>query len=125
MQVAVVDAYQPRADFLGERELARIVRLDQRRHPKLTRERRDRSQLPLFQHRGDQQNAIGAGRARFVNLVRLEDEVFAQQRNIHGGADSAQIVERALEMDVGQNGDRSRSAGDILAGDDWLDRVPA
>ena len=46
--VAVVDAYQPRSDFLGERELACVVRPDQRRHPKLTRERCQRSQLPLF-----------------------------------------------------------------------------
>jgi hypothetical protein len=60
----------------------------------------------FFQHRRDQQNAIRAGRARFVNLVRLEDKVLAQERNVDSCAHRAKIVERAFEMDVGQNGDR-------------------
>src|SRR5260370_36934435 len=82
MQVAIVYADERRADFLRERELGRIVRFDQRRHPKLARERLQRSQLTFFQHRGDHQNGIRAGRARFVNLVRLKGEYLTQQRDV-------------------------------------------
>ncbi len=117
MQIAIVDTDKLRANLPGERKLGGIVRFDQRRHPKLSRERCERTQLALFQHRGDQQNAIRAGRARFINLVRLENEILAQQRNIHRGADGSQIVQRAFEMYVGQNRDCGGAAGDILARD--------
>ena len=64
MQVAVVDPDQFRIDLSRERELVRVMDLNQRRHPQLARERSKRAQFAFLQHRGDQQDTIGAGRAR-------------------------------------------------------------
>src|SRR6266851_7605692 len=91
MKVAVVDPDEFRAASLRERELCRIMHLDQRRHTKLMRKRGERTQISLGDHRGDQQNAVGAGRARLVYLVRVEDKVLAQQRDVDGSAHRAQI----------------------------------
>src|SRR6266852_2488434 len=70
MEVAVVDPNEFRAASLRERELCRIMHLDQGGHTKLIRERSERAQIGLGDHRGDQQNTVGAGRARLVYLVR-------------------------------------------------------
>src|SRR6266851_8874035 len=91
MKVAVVDPDEFRAASLRERELCRIMHLDQRRHTKLMRKRGERAQISLGGHGGDQQNTVGAGRARLVYLVRVEDKVLAQQRDVDRGTNRAQI----------------------------------
>src|SRR6266849_3339266 len=91
MKVAVVDPDEFRATSLRERELCRIMHLDERRHTKLMRKRCERAQISLGGHGGDQQNTVGAGRARLVYLVRVEDKVLAQQRDVDRGTNRAQI----------------------------------
>ena len=56
------------------------------------------------EHGGDQENGIGAGNARLVDLVGIEDEVLAQQRQPHLFADQGQIAEMAeKKVLVGQH----------------------
>jgi ribosomal protein L19E len=45
----------------------------------------------------DQQDRVGAVRARFDNLVLIDDEVLAQARKARGSRGALQIAEAALE----------------------------
>ena len=81
VEVAVVDADHGRAR--GERalELLGRVHLDQRRHVHLAPERHQLADDLGTQDRRDQEKRVGTGRARLVDLVRLEEEVLAEQRH--------------------------------------------
>ena len=46
----------------------------------------------------DQQDRVGAGHRRLVDLVGVDDEVLAQDRQRAGRARLAQVVERAAEV---------------------------
>ena len=64
------------------------------------------AELCVVETLGDQQHGVGPGDSRLQDLVGIEDEILAQQRQIDGRADLAQIVETALEMrPVGQHAD--------------------
>ena len=70
------------------------------------------------ERRHDQQHRVRAGRARLVELVRVDDEVLAQDRNRHRGAHRTQILERAAEEAlVGEHRDRGGAGGRVAARD--------
>ena len=125
MQVAIVDSDQFSADARRESELLGVVNFDERGHFDFARQRRKRTQFALFQHRDNQQDAVGARRARFINLVRMENKILAQQRKIDRRAHRAQIIERAFEMAIGQHRNRRRAASPGIGARPPLDRGPA
>ena len=64
-------------------------------------------QRVLLQRRDDQQHEVGAVRAGLVHLVRADDEVLAQHRDVDGGAHRVEVVERAAEpAPLGEHADR-------------------
>ena len=109
MQVAIVDADDFGPGTPGGKQLVFVMNFNQCLKPKLTRRRVERSQLGLFQHRGDQQNTIGAGRTRLMKLVGVEDKILAQKREVNGYTHVPQILKRAFKMSVGQDRDCGRS----------------
>ena len=74
------------------------VCLAQRRHAEPGRNLCKFPNLLFLQHGGNQKNRIGAIRARFINLVSVEDEVFAQNRNRNRRADFTQIIQAAEKI---------------------------
>src|SRR5581483_10110803 len=52
-----------------------------------------------------------------MELVRIKDEILAQQRQLHGGAHRPQIFERSFKMPIGQNRD-GRGAARLVVGCD-------
>ena len=59
----------------------------------------------VVERRQDQEDAVGAHRACFGHLIRIEHEVLAQQRQVDRGMRRVEVAERALEMGVlGQHG---------------------
>ena len=116
-QVAVVDP-----DQLGAERRARAAAprgrapRRARRAPARRASRVQRSQLASGQRRHDQQHRIGARDARLVQLVVVDDEVLAQDRQRAGGARRAQVLERAAEVGaLGQHRQRARAAALIGA----------
>ena len=70
-----------------------------------------RLQRRLVEGRDDQQNEIGAVRPRLPQLVRGDDEVLAQDGDVHPGADRLQVGQRAAEAALfGEDGDDRRAA---------------
>ena len=70
----------------------------------------------------DQQHRVGAVDRRLVELVGVDDEVLAQDRQVAGGAGGAQVLERAAEVAlVGEHRERRRAAA--LVGADLLGDV--
>src|SRR5207237_459103 len=66
----------------------------------------------------DQEHGVGAGRPRLVQLVLIDDEVLAQDRQSARPAGEAQILERAIEMRrLGQHRQRTRAATLVRAYD--------
>ena len=54
-------------------------------------------QFPGPQDARDQQNGVRARLDRFQNLPAINNEVLAQKRQFHGGANLPQIIQRTLE----------------------------
>ena len=70
----------------------------------------------FIQRRGNQQHRVRPPGARLVNLVLVDHKIFAQHRQRHRGACSAQIVGRTLEiLLVGQHRQTGRAGGFIIA----------
>ena len=68
-------------------------------------------QQRLLERGDDQQHQIGAVRPGFGHLVRRDDEVLAQQRNVDGGPDRIEVGERTAEAPLlGEHADRRRAA---------------
>ena len=66
----------------------------------------------------DQQHRVGARGARLVQLVGVDDEVLAQQRQRAGRARRAEVRERAAEVrPLGEHRDRDRAAA-LVGGHD-------
>ena len=60
----------------------------------------------------DQVRAVGAG---FPDLVLIEREVLAEQRDVHGGADGVEVRERAAEAALlGEHADDGGAAVGVL-----------
>jgi hypothetical protein len=70
--------------------------------------------LRVGQRRGNQQDRVRAVRARFDDLVLVEDKVLAQTRQRHGGGSQLQVAQAALKVGlIREHGERSGSAGAI------------
>ena len=81
------------------RSSARVVDLDEHVEAELAGLARAASAACAVVERGDdQQHRVGAGGARLVQLVGVDDEVLAQHRQRAGGAGGAQVLERAVEV---------------------------
>ena len=114
-QVPVVDADQRRVEQKRAVELSRVVHLDQHRHPERTRTRLEVGELRIVQRRDDQQDGIGAHRARFRDLVIVDDEILAQRGKTAGATRRGQVFGRTLEiLAVGQHG-QARGAATVVA----------
>ena len=110
-QVACVDADEPRADIGGAVDLIGGVRLDQRRHAELERERVQAAEHILLERRDDQQHEVGAGGACLEHLVLGRDEVLAQHRQLDRGSNGFEVGEAPLEAaTLGEHRDRRRAA---------------
>ena len=83
-------------------------------------------QLVGLERRDDQQDRVGAGRRGLVDLVAVDDEVLAQDRQRRGRARLAQVVERAAEVGrLGQHRERRGAAALVGAGRCRRPRTPA
>ena len=81
-----------------------------------------RGQLDAVQRRDDQQHCVGAGRARLIQLVGIDDEVLAQRRQQRRPPRLLQVLEAAPEeLLFGQDGERGRAGH--LVGLGGLDRM--
>ena len=73
--------------------------------------------LPGFQCGGNQENCIRTPRARLIDLVFVDDEIFTQDRQRHGRTRLFQIFGRALEVRfVRQHGQAGRAGFFIGSG---------
>ena len=120
LEVAVVDAdhvgvdLERRLELVRRREISTIA--SRSSAPATVVERRElrraRSDADHEQHR------VGAGRLRLVELVGVDREVLAQDRQVGGGARLAQVVERAAEVGLlGEDRERRRAAALVGAHD--------
>ena len=110
-QIARVDADEPRAHVGGAGDLVGRVRLDERGHAELERQRVQPREDVLIERRDDQQHEVGAGCASLEHLVLGGDEVLAQDRERDRGLDGLEVGEAALEpASFGQHRDRGCTA---------------
>ena len=121
VEVAVVDPDHLGVELKRALELAVVVDLDQAvevEPPRLVVDRaraRRRSSAA-----DDQQHRVGAVDRGLVQLVRIDDEVLAEDRQLARLAGGAQVVERAAEaLLLGQ--DRERRGAAPLVGADPID----
>src|SRR5579863_4578850 len=80
------------------------------------------AQLRLIEDGADEQDGIRAPRARFVDLVLVEDEIFAQHRYLYGLLDDGQIGGRA-EKKVRFRKHRDGGGSVRLVGARYLQRI--
>ena len=113
VEVAVVDAEHVRV------ELERRAPAPRRRgylHDRVeveapSRARRARASSVRAQRADHEQHGVGAGHLRLVELVRVDREVLAQDRQLGGGARLAQVGQRAAEVGLlGEDRDGGRAA---------------
>jgi len=78
--------------------------------------------LPLFQDRGDEEEGIPAEESCFIDLIGVDDKVFAQERKVDGLFNRRQISSLALEeLLIRKDGD---SLGTVLLVDSsYLERI--
>ena len=128
-EVAVVDADHLGVDVQGDLELVLVVDLDEHVQVERAGVAMEREQRVGLDRGDDQQDRVGAGGRRLVELVRLDDEVLAQHRQVRRRAGGAQVVERAAEVErLGEDAQRRGAAGlvgghDLLDGDALADRA--
>ena len=117
-QVAVVDAPQRRGHVAAFFQLGRIVQFQQYGHAQFVGNGFKTLKLPGFQCGGNQENRIRTPRARLIDLVFVDDEIFTQDRQRHGRTRLFQILGRALEIRfVRQHGQTGRAGFFIGNGD--------
>ena len=113
-QVAVVDADHRRPQFQGAIELGTIMDLDQHVHAVGRTRVLDILRRGIVERGHDDQDAIGAMRARFRHLIGVEHEILAQHGQIGGGARGHHEIEMTLEGGgIGQHREAGRAAGFI------------
>jgi hypothetical protein len=128
-QVAVVDAEHAVASrrktdqAAHTQERVGLVDLHQHGQRQLRRGDHQVHQLARRQGIGDQQDRIGPGGTRFVDLPEVHDEVLSQDRNLDRLPDLLDIFEPALEiLLVGQHADRIGAAALVRPGDGhWVE----
>ena len=75
-------------------------------------------ELVIGQDGDDEEDGVAAPFDGFQNLAFINDEILAQKRQLHCGANLAEIIERALkELFVRQNGKAGGAGGLIFPGD--------
>ncbi len=115
LEVAGVDADDPRPGVHRALDLLLVVHLHQRGEADRLGALDQRHQGRLLEGRDDQQREVGAVRAGLPQLVGGDDEVLAEQRGVHGGADGVQVRQRAAEAALlGQHADRGGTAGRVV-----------
>ena len=92
-QIAVVDADQRRFERQGAVEFGFVMRLDQHVHMQVMRRDIEGARLLIVDAGHDDENAVGAGGARFKDLIGVEHEILAQDRQMGGGARRREVVE--------------------------------
>ena len=117
-QIAIVHADDLRSGVQSNHQFIERVHLDKHVQPSLRRMRVELFEFEPRQRRNDQQDGIRARRTRLENLIAIDDEVLAKQRQLRRGADRRQVIERAVEEHrLGQDRDRSRSGAIVGARD--------
>ena len=100
-------------DFSAQRalELGLVMHFDQHVHAERESRRFEFGRGSVIERRHDDEDAIGAGRARLRHLIGVVHEILAQHRQRTGRARRAQMIERALERGrVGEDGQTGRAA---------------
>ena len=117
LQVARVDADHLGAGLACAFDLLAGVRFDQHGHAQLVRQIQQVFELSVVQCGDDEQHQIGTVGAGFVDLVVGNDEVLAQHRNMHGGANLVEIIEATEESAAfGEHGNGACTAPLVFAG---------
>ena len=96
-QVAGVDADERGAGVDRAARLLLVVHLDERRHAEALGALEQAHERVLLQRGDDEQHQVGAVRRAPPRLVRRDDEVLAQHRDVDGGAHGLEVVEAAVE----------------------------
>ena len=121
VEVAVVDPDHLGVGLQRPLQLALVVDLDQAVEVERARLVVERAQVLVVEGADDQQHRVGAVHRRLVELVGVDDEVLADDRQAAGGAGRAQVLQRAAEVRlVGEHRERRRAAalvGADLGGD--------
>jgi len=73
------------------------VRLGQDVHPQVGGKAGEVRHLLQLQCLGNQEYRVGPGRTGLVHLDRVDDELLAQQGQVHGRPDLPQVVDGAAE----------------------------
>ena len=103
---------QPRFQAQRSRQLLLIVDLDEHVHAERERRRFEVRRAGIIDRGHDDEDAIGAGDARFGHLIGVVHEILAQHRQRAGRARRAKMIERALERRrIGQHRQTRRAAG--------------
>ncbi len=97
LEVAVVDADERRLELERALELGGVVHLEQHVHAVPDRSGLDLRGRAIVERRHDDEDAVGAHRARFRHLIRLVHEVLAQHRQVGCRAGGDEELGRALE----------------------------
>ena len=117
-QVAVVDADERRLQPQRAIEFGAVVHLHEHVHAERERAGFQVGHPRVVQAGGDEQDAVGAERARLDDLVLVDHEVLAQRRQRAGGARLLQVGGRALEEAfVGQHAEAGSAVGRVAGGD--------
>src|SRR5438034_412949 len=91
--------------------LVEVHSLDEHVQPSLRRFRVEPFEFEPRQRGHDEQECVRAHRARLENLIAIDDEVLAKQRQLRRRADRGQVIEGAVEeRRLGQDRDGRRSA---------------
>ena len=77
----------------GPRHLPRVVHLQQYVQTQVPGQSRETAQFTVVEKRGDQQHRRGAEGAGLVDLVRVDDEILAQQGQRGTGRRRPQVVQ--------------------------------
>jgi hypothetical protein len=116
-QVARVDPDDPRTGGQRPVRLVLGVHLDQRGHPQRLDPFQQPDQGVLLQGGHDQQDQVGAVRARLVHLVAGHHEVLAQQRHLDRRPHRVEVLQAPAEpARLGQHRHAARAAGRVLLG---------
>ena len=102
-------------------ELRRVVDLDEHVEAECGGGGVQLCQLLVAERRDDQQHGIGAGGERLVQLVDVDDEVLAQQRQPAGPTREEQVIERAAEVGLLGEDRRGDGAATLIGRDDLLE----
>lgn len=87
VQVAVVDTDQPRTAVEYARQVGTIVQFHNGLQSQLVCFAQQTGQRGLVENLGDQKDCISPGEACFKQLIAIKEEIFAQERERHGGTD--------------------------------------